>query len=229
MKDILSIIPVATISVSTAFIFNPAQAQTPVVGFEFEGQGLNRATMTITKYTGDCPGTGESYLKAHFTSSVNPPGSEQRVIIRNVTAGVDGSEPPYADREYDRGRSSEGTSMTFSGRHSKQYFGVLPGLNTFEFDIVIGRKKRDYQVVAQGIFDAVIDQQQVTQQRNARWTSETFCIDTGAKIQGQYAMQNCANPAIRDAGYCPGDYQPRLTRNARPLNQPNGDVYIITP
>lgn len=228
MKSILTIVPVATISVSTAFIFNSAQARTPVAGFEFEGHGLNRATMIVTNYVGDCPGTGESELKARFTSSIKPkPG--QRVIIRNVTAGVDGSKPPYTDREYDRGRSSEAASMRFSGSHDKQYFGVLPGLNTFEFGIVTGRKKRDYQVVDQGIFNAVIDRHRVTRQRDAHWTSETFCLETGARIQGKQAIQNCANPGVRDAGYCPGDYQPRFTRNARPLNQPNGNVYIIAP
>ena len=228
MKSILTIVPIATISASAAFIFNSAQARTPVAGFEFEGHGLNRATIIVTNYIGDCPGIAESELKARFTSSIKPK-SGQRVIIRNVTAGVDGSKPPYTNREYDRGRSSEATSMTFSGSHDKQYFSVLPGLNTFEFGIVTGRKKRDYRVVAQGIFDAVIDRRLVTRQRNARWRSEMFCIETGSRIQGKEAMRNCANPGMRDVGYCPGDYQPRFTRNARPLNQPNGDVYIITP
>lgn len=229
MKGILTIVPLATICVSAAFIFNSAQAQTPAVGFKFDGYGLNRATKILTEYTGECPGIGISELEARFTSSVNLPKPGQRVIIRNVTAGVDGSKPPYTDREYDRGRSSEATSMTFSGSHDKQFFGVLPGLNTFKFYIVTGRKKRDYRVVAHGIFDAVIDPQWVTRQRNAIWNSETFCIETGSKIQGKDAIQNCANPGIRDAGYCPDDEQPRLTRNARPLNQSNGDVYIITP
>lgn len=228
MKGILTIVPFATICVSVAFVFNSAQAQTPTAGFEFESHGLNRATMTVINYTGDCPGTGQSELKARFTSSIKTkPG--QRVIIRNITAGVDGSKPPYTNREYDRGSSSEATSMTFSGSHDKQYFGVLPGLNTFEFGIVTGRKKRDYRVVTQGIFNAAIDRQLVTRQRNARWVSETFCFETGAKIQGKDEIQNCTTPGIRDAGYCPGDYQPRLTHSARPLNQPNGNVYIIAP
>ena len=228
MKGILTVVPFATICVSITFIFNSAQAQTPTAGFEFEGYGLNRAMIEVTNYIGDCPGTNESELKARFTSSIKPkPG--QRVIIRNITAGVDGSKPPYTNREYDRGRSSEATRMTFSGSHNKQYFGVLPGLNTFEFGIVTGRKKRDYRVVTQGIFNAAIDRQLVTRQRDASWFHETFCIETGAKIEGKNAIQNCANPGIRDAGYCPGDSQPRFTHNVHPLNQQNGNVYIIAP
>lgn len=227
MKGILKIVPVATISVSAAFIFNSAQAQTPAVGLKFDGYGLNRATRIVTNYTGDCPGIyrGNTFV-ARFTSSVNPPKPGQRVIIHNVTPGVDRSNAPYTDREYDKGRSSEATITTISRSHDKQYLGVLPGLNKFKFYIVTGRKKRDYRVVTEGNFDAVIDQKSVTRQQNAKWNSETFCIETGLKIQGKDAIQNCAHPGIRDAGYCPFDLQPTFTRNARPLNQPNGDVYI---
>lgn len=120
------------------------------IGFEFEGQReLNQGVITHIRYYGECPGNAYKYKRSWFTSSKYPPKKNRRVVITNVTRGLSPEKPPYTDREYEKGRSSEGFDTVFGTKHNKRYFTVLSGINDFEYEI---RDKKT--TIARGFFQA---------------------------------------------------------------------------
>lgn len=105
------------------------------------------------EYVGGCPGIAiePNTAKARFTSSSAPPAPGQRVRIRNVTKGMDNGPYPYADRQYEQGRYSEGFNLKLGYRHRSQTFSVLEGKNQFEYEIY------DLQrVIERGSFTALV-------------------------------------------------------------------------
>lgn len=206
------------LGISAPICFVPiASSQTPQVGLEFEGFGLNQAQVTVTKFFGDCPGEEVKNIKAYFISSVNPPAQGRRVIVRNVTEGINSREAPHSNREYNSGRSSQGINLSPGTRHTDRSLVFIPNkINVFEFDIV-----QNNQIVEQGLFDADLKANTQNLQRNINWVSETFCITTG-----NTNINNCQNLGTRDKGSCPGEYSYRY-RNVRAINNQNQVPNII--
>lgn len=208
-------------SSSLSFVATAVLSQVPPVGFEFKGEssGLNQAKATATKSVGDCARESEEpvHLKAYFLSSVTPPAAGRRVVISNITEGVNPSKAPYTDREYDKGRVSQGITMTPGYDHHGSALVFIPNqVNEFGFEILENK-----QVVERGSFQAVINVNTETVERNANWKTELFCIDTGTTN-----MLGCRSPGTREKGVCPSDYYttliPRiLYRNIRSLNDQN--------
>jgi hypothetical protein len=175
----------------------PAQL-TPVaqsvaeIGLEFQGErDLNRTSLTVTEYTGDCVGTEAETKTARFTSSQTPSGEKRRVMVRNVTRGL-GSPSPYTNREYSKGRSSEATQMEFGTEHSSKRFRVMPGENEFEYE-VMERK----QVIQSGRFRAVIDRNLRKVERNATWQEDETCANSSV------SNNVCADLRQRKSFKCP--------------------------
>ncbi len=196
MKSIFSpqVFFLATIvsTIAAATIASPSLAQTPAVGLEFEGsRDLNVGNILDTEYVGDCPGRELSTQKARFISERVLPGENQRVVIKNVTRGL--GETPYTDREYDKGRLSEGTVVKFGTSHNSQFFTVLPGENLFQYEV----RRRD-QPIATGSFTAVINQDRRQVERNARWFTDEVCGNTSV------SKEYCADLRSRQQLKCPG-------------------------
>jgi len=108
------------------------------IGFETEGETtLNKITIPHYQYTGECPGEEDGSIKTWFTSSEFVPMPKERVIIHNISRGIspDPEKQPFTDREYVKGRSSEEIDMKIGHEHNIQFFQVLPGVNTFEYEI----------------------------------------------------------------------------------------------
>ncbi|NEP48334.1 MAG: hypothetical protein F6K65_05645 [Moorea sp. SIO3C2] len=146
----------------------------PEIGWEFLGsRELNQVEINETKYKGECPGYRRSSREARFTSSTTPPARKRRVIVRNITRGVASDPFPYTDREYDDGRSSEGTRMSFGTRHDSKEFHVLDGENTFEYEI----KERD-RVLESGVFTAVIKRNVDVRQRDSYPITKSVCMNS---------------------------------------------------
>ncbi|EGJ30671.1 MULTISPECIES: hypothetical protein [Moorena] len=146
----------------------------PEIGWEFLGsRELNQVEIHETKYKGECPGYSWSSREARFTSSTTPPARKRRVIVKNITRGVASDPFPYTDREYDEGRSSEGTRMSFGTRHDSKEFHVLDGENTFEYEI----KERD-RVLESGVFTAVIKRNVDVRQRDSYPITKSVCMNS---------------------------------------------------
>jgi hypothetical protein len=113
------------------------------------GYQENRIEFKRVEYVGQCPGTdiSSNSLSGEFLSETAPPAPGRRVIIRNVTEGMNGDPYPFTDREYERGQSSEGFKFGVSDRHRSQSLAVLEGKNQFEYEI---REKN--RAIEQGTF-----------------------------------------------------------------------------
>lgn len=148
------------------------------VGIEFEGfRELNAASLRTTEYVGECPGRAIGRVNGRFVSSQTPPAAGLRVVIRNVTRGMGGDIEPYTDREYDKGRRSEGFFIQPATRHNSKYLAVLAGTNDFEYQI-----KRGSTVVESGSFAVEVDQQTRTIERDARDVYEEYCAKKNVSL-----------------------------------------------
>lgn len=97
------------------------------------------------------PYTTPGVAKARFISKTVLPASGLRVAIRNTTSGIDQTLSPYTDREYTQGDHSEGFVVKQAVVHSSRYLAVIPGRNTFNYQI-----KRGDTVVESGSFTAMM-------------------------------------------------------------------------
>jgi hypothetical protein len=149
----------------------PSPTPQPEVGFEFEGQNaLNYGLITDTEYRGDCPGFKAGKIQARFTSSKTLPAPGQRVVIRNVSRGLQDDPYPFTDRKYDQGRLSEATTVTYGTKQALTTFNVLRGVNDFEYQV-----KQGDRVIDQGTFQANIQFTTNTTRRRAQCSSEQYC------------------------------------------------------
>lgn len=105
----------------------------------------------------------EEMGEATFISSSTPPASGLRVIVHNITAGMQGNPSPYTDREYDQGIRSEGFQVRFGTSHDGAYLAVVQGKNNFSYEI-----KRGETLVESGSF--VADIKEATEQEKRRET-----------------------------------------------------------
>ncbi|MEM8643002.1 MAG: hypothetical protein AAGG51_29920 [Cyanobacteria bacterium P01_G01_bin.54] len=195
-------LPVSAIPVETEGI-EPAGAPPvdepspppPEIGWDFLGQQqLNAVTIAETEYYGDCPGHKRDYVEARFFSSQTPPARRHRVVVRNVTRGLDDDPFPYTDREYDEGRVSERTKMRFGTKHSGRYFHVLPGINAFEYEI---KARRRGPVIDSGNFTAEITRDLNRVQRDATFGQDRVCANTSV------SLNVCADVRDRHKWSCP--------------------------
>jgi tetratricopeptide (TPR) repeat protein len=96
-------------------------------------------------------GTVAEGFRAWFISPTLPPAPNLRVIIRNVTAGIDQNPPPYTNRTYDKGWISEELTLGFGAKHNGDVFILAEGNNTFTYEI-----KQGDRVLESGSFNATI-------------------------------------------------------------------------
>jgi len=182
----------------TALILNGtatnSRAQTGETGLIFEGQSTpNQVPVTVTEYTGECPGTEESGdIKAWFVSNILPPQPRQRVRITNVTTGMNPNRLPYTDRAYDKGNSSEPILMQFGTEHGDSRFRVQRGLNEFEYQIRQGR-----ETVEEGRFTALFDVQTRSQVRNSQLVTQEVCANTNI------TLNRCGDRRTQNQWKCP--------------------------
>lgn len=185
---------------SSAIVLDAAQAQPRAAeqpGIEFEGfQELNRAEVVSTEYTGECPGDDAGLVKARFASPTTPPAPGLRVVVRNVTRGMGGDREPYTDREYNKGRLSEGFIVVPATRHNGKYLAVLEGENDFEYAIRQGDR-----IVESGNFTATIDRNTRTVRRRAKVFYEDYCVKKNTSVS------DCRERDLRTrvVRRCPGD------------------------
>ena len=129
----------------------------------------------------------------HFVSSSTPPAPDLRVVIRNATRGLRCGPVPYTNRNYDKGRFSQGISIALATRHNIKYLAVLTGKNNFEYEI-----KRGNQVIESGSFTAEIDCQTKILEREATKTYEQYWI-SGKSLNDC----NEREIGIREVKHCP--------------------------
>ncbi len=142
----------------------------------------NLATFTRTDYVGQCPGSvivsgGRS---TQFVSSSAPPAPNRRVIVRNVTEGMNSNPYPYTDREYDKGRYSEGFSLFPGNSHDEQTFAVLEGENQLEYQIREGDRP-----IEQGSFTISVS---ITD--TGTFSRNTICEET---LRCEDVYRDCSN------------------------------------
>lgn len=128
--------------VNASELFTQKQVTPPENTAEFlvktpTGFDANKLTFQQTEYVGQCPGTGISpnVIQGRFVSRTLPPASGRRVLIRNVTPGLNNDPFPYTDRNYSDDQYSEGFDFSLGDRHRRQTFSVIAGVNQFQYEI----------------------------------------------------------------------------------------------
>ena len=130
--------------------------------------------------------TEEASERATFISSNTPPAPGLRVVIRNVTPGIDQNPSPHTDREYDKPPTSEGFKVSLGTIHRGRFLAVQPGENRFSYDI-----KRGNTIIESGTFTARIDHQTQSRQhyQSIAGKSAREC-ELEYKLQREYDRQN---------------------------------------
>jgi hypothetical protein len=130
---------------------------------------INLIQFKRTEYIGACAGTvfSPDSQSARFVSSKTPPGLNRRVIIKNVTDGMETNPYPYTDRGYDKGEFSEDFAFKLGNSHKTRTFSVLEGENKFLYEI-----KENNQVIEQGALTA-----EVSIQSLGTFPREQICQD----------------------------------------------------
>ncbi|NEP01688.1 MAG: hypothetical protein F6K58_24145 [Symploca sp. SIO2E9] len=174
----------------------PSEYSSDEVGLVFIGsRKLNSTSIRATQYTGECPGFEETYQEARFTSKTVPTARKRRVVIRNISIGVDSDPYPYTDREYDQGRLSEATRVRFDTHHSDRYFHVLEGKNDFEYEIKQGKV-----IIESGSFTAFINRDIQKQERHASLNKKRTCANS------RVTLSECADIRTRESYECSDGY-----------------------
>jgi hypothetical protein len=188
------VIGFSLLGIPLMFSLTHAHARSPVqIGFKFQAsQKLNVGTIvtlsvteTYTVDSGRCHGPFyysnfqtrtrqyiEAAGRAEFISSTMLPAPGLRVVIRNVTPGIDQNPSPYTDREYDKTPMSEGFKVSFGTSHNGRYLAVQPGKNDFSYEI-----KRGNTVLESGAFIASTDHQTKSIERGN--TSHPYSFSIG--------------------------------------------------
>ena len=169
-------------------------------GFEIQGSStLNNFVIPEIVYTGECPGKKVENQKAMFFSNTTTTASDRRVIITNITRGLDRDPLPYTDREYQREQVSEETKVTLGVEHDKKNLVVLLGENQFKYEIVQVEEDKDFEtVLEEGTFSASVEKTETFVERNKEPTEENYC--PGDKATCDYDEQ-----LVRVVDKCPGE------------------------
>jgi hypothetical protein len=114
---------------------------------------INLIQFKRVEYVGVCPGNGitPDSQSARFVSSKTPPGPNRRVMIKNMTDGMETNPYPYTDRGYNKGEYSEDFAFKLGNSHKTRTFSVLEGENKFLYEI-----KENDQVIEQGALTAEV-------------------------------------------------------------------------
>ncbi len=114
---------------------------------------INLIQFKRIEYIGACAGTvfSPDSQSARFVSSKTPPGPNRRVMIKNVTDGMETNPYPYTDRGYNKGEFSEDFAFKLGNSHKTRTFSVLEGENKFLYEI-----KENNQVIEQGALTAEV-------------------------------------------------------------------------
>ena len=149
------------------------------VGFEIIGNAeINSFVIPEIIYTGECPGTKLESQEAMFFSNTTSTAPDRRVLITNVTRGLDRDPLPFTDREYEKEQISEKTKVTFGSKHDQRNFVVLPGKNQFKYEIVQIEEDDDFEtVLEEGSFNAIAKKQSRYVRRDKQPVEETYCAN----------------------------------------------------
>ena len=130
---------------------------------------INLIQFKRIEYIGACTGTvfSPDSQSARFVSSKTPPGPNRRVMIKNVTDGMETNPYPYTDRGYEKGEFSEDFGFKLGNSHKTRTFSVLEGENKFLYEI-----KENNQVIEQGALTA-----EVSIQSLGTFPREQICQD----------------------------------------------------
>ena len=137
---------------------------------------INLIQFKRVEYIGACPGTvfSPDSQSARFVSSKTPPGPNRRVMIKNVTDGMETNPYPYTDRGYNKGEFSEDFGFKLGNSHKTRTFSVLEGENKFLYEI-----KENGQVIEQGALTAEVSIQNLgTFPRQQICEDKIECKDT---------------------------------------------------
>jgi hypothetical protein len=147
------------------------------VGFEIIGNAvINSFVIPEIIYTGECPGTKLESQEAMFFSNTTSTAPNRRVIITNVTRGLNRDPLPYTDREYQEGQISEKTQVTLGLEHDEENFVVLAGQNQFNYEIVQIEEDDDLEtILEEGSFVATAQKESRYVERNQEPVEETYC------------------------------------------------------
>ena len=163
---------------------------------------INLIQFKRVEYIGACAGTvfSPDSQSARFVSRKTPPGPNRRVMIKNVTDGMETNPYPYTDRGYDKGEFSEDFGFKLGNSHKTRTFSVLEGENKFLYEI-----KENNQVIEQGALTAEVSieslgtfpREQICQDRvECRDTS--YCRDSKGRKRSCrrecFPVQQCRCP-----------------------------------
>ncbi|MEG4207032.1 hypothetical protein QUA20_24280 [Microcoleus sp. Pol7_A1] len=140
----------------TLAAFTVSAQQTNEAQFRVKNENsfnINLIQFKRTEYVGACAGTAISpdSQSARFVSSKTPPGPNRRVVIKNVTEGMETNPYPYTDRGYNKGEFSEDFGFKLGNSHKTRTFSVLEGENKFLYEI-----KENNQIIDQGALTAEV-------------------------------------------------------------------------
>ena len=141
------------------------------------------------EYIGACAGTvfSPDSQSARFVSSKTPPDPNRRVMIKNVTDGMETNPYPYTDRGYDQGEFSEDFGFKLGNSHKTRTFSVLEGENKFLYEI-----KENNQVIEQGALTAEVSIQSLgTFPREQICQDQVECRDTSYCRDSKGRKRSC--------------------------------------
>ena len=185
-----------------------AQNNPDLMGFGFEGGGLNQVLVKATEYVGSCTGFQQKDIVAWFRDKEVPVAKDRRVRLTNLSLDGFSDKVPYSDRKYEKKNKSEKIKFQFGDNHSKSRFIVRPGVNQFSYVIYEGDyDESDMEVIKEGEFSADFqrDIRQVTRDIQWRSTPRFGCLDAAGNFQQLTnidEIKKCPLPVSQKVGTC---------------------------
>ena len=179
-----------------------------LIGFGFEGGGLNQVLVKATEYVGSCTGFQQKDIVAWFRDKEVPVAKDRRVRLTNLSLDGFSDKVPYSDREYEKKNKSEKIKFQFGDNHSKSRFIVRPGVNQFSYVIYEGDyDESNMEVIKEGEFSADFqrDIRQVTRDIQWRSTPRFGCLDVAGNFQplnNINEIEKCPLPVSQKVGTC---------------------------
>ena len=176
----------------TLAAFTVSAQQTSEAQFRVKNENafnINLIQFKRTEYIGACAGTvfSPDSQSARFVSSKTPPGPNRRVMIKNVTDGMETNPYPYTDRGYNKGEFSEDFAFKLGNSHKTRTFSVLEGENKFLYEI-----KENNQVIEQGALTAEVSIQSLgTFPREQICQDRVECRDTSYCRDSKGRKRSC--------------------------------------
>src|SRR6476661_214187 len=172
--------------------FTVSAQQTSEAQFRVKNENafnINLIQFKRIEYVGSCAGTvfSPDSQSARFVSRKTPPGPNRRVMIKNVTDGMETNPYPYTDRSYDKGEFSEDFAFKLCNSNKTRTFSVLEGENKFLYEI-----KENDQVIEQGALTAEVSIQNLgTFPRQQICEDKVECRDTSDCRDSKGRKRSC--------------------------------------